>query len=132
MVNTYKILFKKNGIRVTPSRLRGADARIFQLHLKRLSKGFEDNHTDVLDNIALLVAIDGEEHYRKRDNLKKKEILTIDDMIIDYELNNITHILVDGILTKDKNTLLDNIYVLELFSESMYQSPQLDAKLRKR
>jgi hypothetical protein len=76
--------------------------------------------------------VDGHEHYRKRDNLKKRNILTIEDAITNFEFENITHILVDGILTKDKSMLLDNIYVLELFSESMYQSAKLESKLTKR
>jgi hypothetical protein len=112
--------------------LGGADARIFQLHLRRLAKGFEENHTSVLDNVALLITVDGEEHYWLRSNLKKKDILTIEDMIIRLEVNDITHVLIDGILITNRLKKLDDIYVLELFTKDMYESPKLESKLTKR
>jgi predicted nuclease of restriction endonuclease-like RecB superfamily len=128
MVNTYTILFKKNNTRVTPGRVSATDARIFQLHLQRFAKGFADSRTDILNNISLLIAIDGYEYYRQRRTLKEKGILTVADIIEEYGLENITHVLYNGILLDDRSSLLDDIYVLELFSPGMYHSTNIGMK----
>lgn len=132
MVNTYTILFKKNNIRVSAGRLSGADSRIFHTHLKNLVKSFENVHGEKLNNSSLLIVINGKEKYRRRTGLEFLEIKTIADIIEIEELENISHILADGILISDRNKLLESISVLELFTPEMYQSDELEKKNTKR